>query len=163
MSKIRKTSEINAGKQASLSLFSKAAKNNFLLLKVMEFIKCISYTTSIFHQVQMLETEAEVAREQKEIHGKISFEIIALEKQFHQILTAIKTETNDTNIPTLKQNAKEVLSNIHQSKKIIYRIILISINLEYLDRYKQCVHHLDSFVEKAKVVYGVYRERVRLP
>ena len=86
----------------------------------MEFISCISYTTSIFHQVQMLEIEAAVAREQKDIHRNLSQEITALEKQLNLKLTQIRTEINDTNLPILREDAKQVLNQIHQSEHNIH-------------------------------------------
>lgn len=80
----------------------------------------------------MLETEAEVAKEQKELHRLISQEIIAAEKQFHQILAAIKTETNDTNLPLLEVKAKEFLNEIHASRFIEFIFSVFLFNLALL-------------------------------
>jgi len=63
----------------------------------------------------MLETEAEVAKQQKDLHKQISQDIIASEKDFHQIISAIRTETNDNNLPILETKAREVLNGIHAS------------------------------------------------
>lgn len=116
MKAMRKTNLINAGKQASLSLFSKAAKNNLLLQKVMEYITCIANTTTIYHQVQLLETELEISKEHKNINLEYSNSIEELENEFNVYLKDLKLENNESLITTKTLKAKEILETIRQSK-----------------------------------------------
>ncbi len=115
--KTRKTDVINAGKQASISLFSKAARNNFLLRKVCEFVQCISFTTSIFHQVQLLETEVDVAKQQRDIHKQFSADISQLEKDLFAEFNAIRIETKEQLIYSRAEKAKQYLNDIYKSNR----------------------------------------------
>ncbi|KAJ3361777.1 hypothetical protein HDU91_003739 [Kappamyces sp. JEL0680] len=143
--KARKTQEINSGKQASMSLYSKAARNNFLLQKVTEFVMCISFTTSIFHQVQLLEVEAEVAKQQREIYHELAPEIKVLEKELFNELAAIRVENKEKSIYDRAAKARGIVAAIHK---------------KHVERHTRCVEHIHSFVEKARAAHGVYKERL---
>jgi hypothetical protein len=141
----RKTQEINAGKQASMSLFSKAARNNFLLRKIIEYVKCISYTTSIFHQVQLLEVEAEIAKQQLQIHNEYGNELKNLEKDLYMELNAIRIECKEMAIDERVQKARSILDSIQK---------------KHIERHEKSISHIHTFVESANAAFGIYIDRL---
>lgn len=116
--KTRRTQDISAGKQAALSFSSKAARNNYVKLKIMEFTICLSVNRTMFLNMNLLEAEVEVVKQIREFYVQYSRTKVALEKELSSEMSSIRVETKESLIHTKAQKAKEILQNI--LKSILY-------------------------------------------
>ncbi|KAI8895320.1 hypothetical protein BC833DRAFT_168236 [Globomyces pollinis-pini] len=117
---LRKSSEIANGKHASISLYSKAARNNHLLSKIMEFLCCISLTKEQLINGQLLEVEVDIVSQLRDLNLQYESNKSGLEKDLQMEVSSLRLETKEILIKKRLQKSKEFIKSIIESKSFYF-------------------------------------------
>ena len=83
---------------------------------MIDFIQCISFTNSIFHQIQLLETETQIKVEQDGFENHYNQIIEQLEKDLDNEFSELRLETKLTMVEKRTERAKDIIRIIQESK-----------------------------------------------
>jgi hypothetical protein len=108
----RKTKDIQAGKLAAVSLKSKSYRNNYVVMKMMEFLFCLSINETLFLQDDLLELENSIVRKLNSIHRQHYETLKDLDSELAAEIGALRIETKEIVVYKFAQQAKEVLKHI---------------------------------------------------
>ena len=116
--KARKNDKIDAGMSAYPFLLMKSARNSYIHKSVIEYVKCVSYTNSIFHQIQILEAESESANEHFQICDEYKTLLQSLDDELDAEIKALRIATKRTTIEKRMAKAKTIVEKIQLCNSI---------------------------------------------
>jgi hypothetical protein len=111
----RKTSDINEGKMAGISLHSKHKRNRYIVQKILEFLCCLNINRQKFLDFDLPLLETEIVSQLKEIYSQYHSAKNQLMIDIKNELQCVKVETKEVVLHKRNKTLKDMYKLYHDS------------------------------------------------